>query len=456
MSNTNENTHKKIGFSDWMGLAVGQIIGSGIMVLTGVVIGLTGHGTPLAFILGALLAIVTCVPFIILTSTIPASGAGYTYVKRLMGDKAGFMYIGMFVLSQVLIATFAKGFASYFCSIFTGFNESLIAMFALVVCTGVNMIGLQSSAKVQKCMVAFLMVSLFTFIVFGLPKVNWGTLSLATKNIMPNGPKNFFTGVALLSFACGGAKFVAENGDDIIEPSRTIPKVIILSTSIVAVFYALIGIVAAGVLPIEDVAFQNLTLVAQEIFPTWLYLFFVFGGAMFALLTTLNGTLSWVTRGLQAAAKEGWLPEKCAEENKNGVPVIILGVFFIMGALPLITGMDLTLISNMGVGTDMITEFMVLLACWNLPRHLPEEYKKSAFYMKDSTLHTILLFIGFLMLGTSYVNLSDLTVPAAICCVIYIVVLFVYTQVRYKYVASKKAEGSRSGVHMDAAALKEK
>ena len=419
MSNTNENTHKKIGFSDCMGLAVGQIIGSGIMVLTGVVIGLTGHGTPLAFILGALLAIVTCVPFIILTSTIPASGAGYTYVKRLMGDKAGFM-------------------------------------FALVVCTGVNMIGLQSSAKVQKCMVAFLMVSLFTFIVFGLPKVNWGTLNLATKNIMPNGPKNFFTGVALLSFACGGAKFVAENGDDIIEPSKTIPKVIILSTSIVAVFYALIGIVAAGVLPIEDVAFQNLTLVAQEIFPTWLYLFFVFGGAMFALLTTLNGTLSWVTRGLQAAAKEGWLPEKCAEENKNGVPVIILGVFFIMGALPLITGMDLTLISNMGVGTDMITEFMVLLACWNLPRHLPEEYKKSAFYMKDSTLHTILLFIGFLMLGTSYVNLSDLTVPAAICCVIYIVVLFVYTQVRYKYVASKKAEGARSAVRMEAAASKEK
>ena len=456
MSNTNENTHKKIGFSDCMGLAVGQIIGSGIMVLTGVVIGLTGHGTPLAFILGALLAIVTCVPFIILTSTIPASGAGYTYVKRLMGDKAGFMYIGMFVLSQVLIATFAKGFASYFCSIFTGFNESLIAMFALVVCTGVKMVGLQSSAKVQKCMVAFLMVSLFTFIVFGLPKVNWGTLSLATKNIMPNGPKNFFTGVALLSFACGGAKFVAENGDDIIEPSRTIPKVIILSTSIVAVFYALIGIVAAGVLPIEDVAFQNLTLVAQEIFPTWLYLFFVFGGAMFALLTTLNGTLSWVTRGLQAAAKEGWLPEKCAEENKNGVPVIILGVFFIMGALPLITGMDLTLISNMGVGTDMITEFMVLLACWNLPRHLPEEYKKSAFYMKDSTLHTILLFIGFLMLGTSYVNLSDLTVPAAICCVVYIVILFAYTQVRYKYVASKKAEGARSAVRMEAAASKEK
>ena len=438
MSKQPESGHTKLNFSDCMGLAIGQIIGSGIMVLTGVVIGMTGHGTPYAFILGALLAIATCIPFIILTSTIPASGAGYTYVKRLMGDKASFMYIGMFVLSQVLIATFAKGFASYFCAIFPTFNENVIALAALVLCTLVNMVGLKSSAIVQKIMVAFLFISLFLFIAFGLPKVDWSTLSLAASNVMPNGPKNFLTGVALLSFACGGAKFVAENGDDIEKPATTIPKVIILSTSIVAVFYALIGVVASGVLPIETVAFENLTHVAQEIFPPWLYIFFVVGGAMFALLTTLNGTLSWVTRGLQAASKEGWLPEKCAEENKNGVPVILLLVFFVMGALPIVTGMDLTLISNMGVGTDMITEFMVLLACWRLPDVLGEEFKKSNFYMKKGALHTLLIFIGILMLGTSYVNLSDLTLPAGIACVVYVVLLFVYTQVRYKHVLSRR------------------
>ena len=440
--------HAKLNFSDCMGMAIGQIIGSGIMVLTGIVIGLTGHGTPYAFVLGALLAIATCVPFIILTSTIPASGAGYTYVKRLMGDKAGFMYIGMFVLSQVLIATFAKGFASYFCSIFPAFSETAVAFVALVVCTAINMVGLKSSALVQKIMVAFLFLSLFLFIAFGLPQVDWTTLKLSAANIAPNGPKNFLTGVALLSFACGGAKFIAENGDDIENPSSTIPKVIIISTSIVAVFYAFIGIVASGVLPVDTVAFENLTLVAQTIFPPWLYLFFVFGGAMFALLTTLNGTLSWVTRGLQAAAKEGWLPERCATENKNGVPVIILMVFFLMGALPILTGMDLTMISNMGIGTDMITEFMVLLACWKLPDMLPEQYKKSAFYMKKTTLRVVLIFVGILMLGTSYVNLSDLTVPAAIACLVYVAVLFVYTQIRYKHVLAKK-EADKLEAHQE-------
>ena len=435
---------KKLNFMDCMGMATGQIIGSGIMVLTGIVIGLTGHGTPYAFILGALVAIITVVPYIILTSSIPASGAGYTYIKRLMGDKASFMYIGMFVLSQVLIATFAKGFASYFVAIFPSFNETVVALAALILCTIVNIIGLKSTALVQNCMVAFLLISLFLFIGFGLPQVDWSTLRLAADNIMPNGPMNFFTGVALLSFACGGAKFIAENADDIENPSTTIPKAIVLATSIVAVFYALIGIVAAGVLPVEQVAFENLTLVARTIVPTWLYLFFVFGGAMFALLTTLNGTLSWVHRGLQAAARDGWLPEKLAEENKGGTPVVLLMVFFVMGALPIVTGMDLTLISNMGVGTDMLSEFMVLLACWKLPDILPEEFKKSNFYMKKSTLHAVLVVIGAVMLFTSYVNLSDLTVPAAIACVVFIAVLFVYTQFRVKYVQEKKAK-AKSG-----------
>ena len=54
-----------------------------------------------------------------------------------------------------------------------------------------------------------------------------------------------------------------------------------------------------------------------------------------------------------------------------------------METIPILTGMDPTLISNMGVGTDMVTEFMVLLACWRLPDIFPEEYQKSAFCMKS-------------------------------------------------------------------------
>ena len=423
--------HKKIGFWDCMGLAIGQVIGSGVMVLTGIVIGLTGHGTPYAFIGGAVLTLLLSVPFILLSSTIPASGVGYASVKRLVGDRAGFLFIGMFILSQVLIATFAKGFASYFVAVVPQANETVVALAALILCTVINIIGLQTSARVQNGMIILLLVTLAVFIAFGLPKVDWETLNPTISNIMPNGAQQFFTGAVLLSFACGGAHFIAENGDDIKDASRTIPKVIILATSIVAIFYALVGIVASGVLPVETVAFENLTLVAKQIFTPWLYYFFVIGGAWFALLSTLNGTLSWVTRGLQAAAKDGWLPTSFAKENKHGVPVILLGVFFIMGAFPIITGMDLTTISNMGIGTDMLSTFLILFACWNLPKRVPEEWKNSRFHMKDSTLKIVMVFMLLLTLASSYVNFADLDTPALIGCGIYLVVLVAYTLLRY-------------------------
>ncbi|MCY7008637.1 APC family permease [Fusobacterium simiae] len=430
--------NKKLNFWDCMGFCIGQIIGSGIMVLTGIVIGFTGHGTPFAFILAAGLAITTMIPFTFLASTLPANGAGYNYVKRLIGEKCGFFYLCSFVLTQVLIATYAKGFASYFVAIFPSFNETIIAMLALSIAVIVNLIGLKTSAVVQKIMVIFLLTSLGIFIAFGLPQVDWNILEFSKTNIMPNGIKSFLIGIALLSFATSGAKFIAENGDEIENPQKNIPKAMIFSTLLVAIFYAMIGVVASGVLPIEEVAFQNLTVVAKKIFSPAVYLFFVIGGAMFALMTTLNGTLSWVTRGLQAASKEGWLPEIFAKENKGGAPILLLIIFYIVGAFPILTGMSTEIIANIGIGLDMLTEFAILIACFRLPKLFPEEFKKSAFYIKPKILYWILSVVGILMLGTSYVNLSDLTSSMYIFIVIYLIFIYILTQFRYKYFLAKK------------------
>jgi APA family basic amino acid/polyamine antiporter len=430
--------NKKLNFWDCMGFCIGQIIGSGIMVLTGVVIGFTGHGTPYAFILAGVYAIMVMLPSAVLASAIPASGAGFTYVKKLIGEKAGFFYLTMFVLTQVLIATFAKGFGSYFVSLFPSYNENVIAIAALVLATGVNIIGLKTSAKVQKAMVAFLMMSLLLFVVFGLPKVDWSTLSLATSNIMPNGFRQFMNGIILLSFAAGGAKFVAENGGDIENPGKTIPKAMIVSTISVCIVYAFVGIVASGVLPVEQVAFQNLTLVAKEIFPTWLYVFFTIGGAMFALLTTLNGTLGWVTRGLQAAAKEGWLPEVFAKENKGGTPVLLLGVFFLIGAIPILTGLSLETIANMGIGLDQLCEAFILIGAFQLPKKFPKEFASAPFTFKKNTFYGILVVGIILRFGAAYIDLSSLEPKMYIAIGVYLAFAWGVTNLLHKNMVAKK------------------
>jgi APA family basic amino acid/polyamine antiporter len=429
-----EENRKQLGFIDCMGIGIGQIIGSGVMVLTGIVVGLTGHGTPLAFICAALLVICTMVSAVVLSSAIPSNGGGYSYVKKLIGPRAGFIYLGMFVLTQVLIATFALGFAQYFAALVPSANQTLVAMVILILATLVNYFGVKTAASVQNIMVACLLAALALFAIFGLPKVDWSNMALTAENLMPNGVKNFLTGVALLSFATGGAKFLAETAGEVKNAGKTVPRAMILSTVIVAVFYALIGVVASGVLPLDDVAFQPLTLVAQTIFPAWLYYFFIIGGALFALATTLNGTLSWVTRGLQLSAQEGWLPEVCAKENKGGTPVVLLLVFFVVGAIPILSGMDTTTISNMGVGLNQVCLVMEVIACWRLPKVMPEAYENATMKLKLPVLYVLLVLSIILNVGTFIITMDGMTPAVLIGIAVFVVLLIVYTMFRWNHV----------------------
>ena len=433
---------KKLSFTDCMSFCIGQIVGSGVFVLTGVVIGLTGHGTPYAFLLAACISLVQLIPMAILGSAMPATGGSYVYAKKLIGPRASFVYLMIFVLSQVLISTFALGFASYVAVIFPGVNQKLVAAAALVLAVCVNLIGLKTSAKVQNGMVALLLVSLAIYIAFGLPKVEWSSLTLAAENIMPNGPMKFLRGAAMLSFACGGAKFLAENGGEVENPGKTIPRAMVLSTVLVAAFYALVGVVATGILPLDQIAGKNISVVAKEIFPTPVYLFFVIGGAWFALLTTLNGTLSWVTRGLQRASFDGWLPEICGKENKNGTPVILLGFFFIVGLIPIVTGMNTADISNMGTGCSKLADLLMVYACFRLPDVLPDEYNKSTLRVKPKTLKVVLVVLFCVLAATSYVSLSGLTGRQFLYIGIYVVLAIALMCARHGSY-KKKNEGQK-------------
>ncbi|MBF0747579.1 amino acid permease, partial [Gemella sp. 19428wG2_WT2a] len=145
---------------------------------------------------------------------------------------------------------------------------------------------------INKWMVIILILSLSCFVVFGLPKVDYTVFQPET--MFPAGFTGFFTAIGLVGFATGGAQFVAELGGEMKNPRRDLPIVIIGSTVLIGFFYALIAAVAVGVLPIEQVAGQPLTAVANEVLPKPVFVIFIVGGAMFALATTLNATFTWV------------------------------------------------------------------------------------------------------------------------------------------------------------------
>lgn len=432
---------KVLGFWDLMGIGIGQIIGSGIMVLTGITIALTGAGTPFAFLLAAILVICPNMVLAVLGSAVPATGGMYTYVRDYIGKKTGFFYLALLVAGQLVLAMFAITFATYACDLILGLNQTVIAFGILTLCYVMNVLGVEMAAKLQNILVIVLIAAMALFIIFGLPKVHWDAFAGMDK-IMPNGFLNFLTGASLLTFATGGAEFLSELGGEMKNPGHDLPRAMIGSTVLVAVVYAFIGIVAAGVLPIDEVAGESLSLVAGEIFPKPLYVFFIVGGGMFAVASTLNATFTWCTKGLLIASEEGWLPKQAAYISKRGTPVVLLTIFYIVGAIPILTGLDIEVISRLGNGLSLIYVLFPIATGYLIYKKNPEAMAKTSFKIAKTPLMilTTIALAGYVM--AAILNFADIQ-NAWQMIVVFFAIVIIYAFAREKHVNKVAAENKK-------------
>jgi len=432
MEENKSGLKKVLGFWDLMGIGIGQIIGSGIMVLTGITIAITGAGTPFAFILAAILVICPNMVLAVLGSAVPATGGMYTYVRDYIGKKTGFFYLALLVVGQLVLAMFAITFATYAGDLIPGINQKVVAFGILTICFVMNILGVDFMAKLQNVLVAVLVAAMALFIVFGLPKVDWSVFN-GIDSIMPDGFISFLTGASLLTFATGGAEFLSELGGEMKNPGRDLPRAMIGSTVFVAIIYAFIGIVAVGVLPIDQVAGESLSLVAKEIFPTPLYIFFIVGGGMFAVASTLNASFSWCTKGLLIAAEEGWLPKQAAYVGKRGTPVVLLSVFYIVGVIPIVTGMSIDVISRLGNGLSLIYVLFPIFCGYLIHKKNPEAMENTTFKVGKKALYvlTTVGLIGYVM--AAILNFSDIK-DAWQMIIAYFVIVIAYAFIREKHV----------------------
>ena len=388
---------RNLGFWDLMAIAIGQIIGAGIMSSTGVAIGMTGTGVVLAFLVSPFLTIISIFPVAILSSAAPTTGGPYRYCSRLMGKGAGMVYLLLHATSfGVAISQYALSFGAYFASIVPGVDQHVVAMVILTLFFGMNLVGTKSAALLNKVMSIALFGGLFLFIAFGLPKVDMSYI-VKRENLFLNGPMAFVSTLALLSSATAGAQFIAELGGEAKDAGRTIPKVMVVSTFGVGVFYVLIALVAAGILPIDQVANQPLTLVAGQTMPGVAFYLFVIGAALGATATTLNATLSWITKPLLVACDDGLLPKSFGTVSRHGVPYKLLTLFYLVGMIPLALKFDISFITKFTTANSLLTKLMVCAALFVLTAKGGDILKRSALKISAGAAK-LLAVVGIIVL----------------------------------------------------------
>jgi len=370
---------KLLGFWDLLSISLGQIIGTGVVVLTGISISMTGYGAPWAFMLALAIVAIPTICIAALGSAVPASGGNYTYVRDLLGPKTSIVYLGLLIAGQVILASFAIGFAEYADALIPGINMKLTAAAIMIACFAANLLGIKTAARFQSLMVLVLIASLLFYIFAGFGHVEDYSNYTKPAQILPNGFGGFFAAAFLLRLSLIGSEFVSEFGDEMKNPGRTIPLVMGISLLVVTLLYIGIGIVATGVLPLGDVQGKNLAATAKVVFSPPIYIAFIAGGVMLSLVTSLNAIFAWCTRGLYMATEDGWLPKNLAAKNRFGTPWIFLSLFFVVGFVPIITGMSLSYVAILGNAVGAIFGLFPVFALFNLARRNPEAYAAAPF-----------------------------------------------------------------------------
>jgi APA family basic amino acid/polyamine antiporter len=421
---------KSLSFLDVFAIALGQVIGSGIMVLIGIGIEFTAYAIPFAFVLSAALSIIKQLPVAFMGSAMPATGGLYVYCKRVLGPRVAFFYLAILLITHILIALFALGFAQYAIALFPQYDTRLLAVGILVLFYGVNLIGVKQAAVIQKVMIVLLLLGLSSLIFFGMVEVDFGHFA-DQDALFPNGWYGFGLACVVLSFSTGGAQYVSELGGEMKHPERDLPRAIIYSTLLAAVFFALVAIVAVGVLPVEQTAGKPLSEVARAILPEPVYVAFIVGAGLFALATSINSTFSWATKSVLIACDDGWLPRRLAVVNRRfNTPHILLTLLLLLGSAPIIAGWDLRYIIMLGGGLVFIYDVIPIVAAFRLPERLPEVFARAHMKLSARTLKTLCVAGLLILAGQGALSFSDIDRVGWILVVVYVSLVAAYVRFR--------------------------
>ncbi|MEZ5418327.1 MAG: APC family permease [Vicinamibacterales bacterium] len=399
---------RSLTFWDVFAIALGQIIGSGIMVLVGIAIDFTGYAVPFAFVLSAILSTIKQLPVAFMGSAMPATGGLYVYCRTVLGPRLGFFYLALLLVTHILIALFALGFTQYALALVPSLNAKAVALGVLGVFYVVNLVGVKEAAIVQKVMIVLLLAGLSSLIAFGVVQVDVARFT-DSAGLLPKGWYGFGLACVVLSFATGGAQFVSELGGEMRRPERDLPLAIISATGVAALFYTAVSVVAVGVLPLDRTAGQPLAEVAKAVLPPPVYVAFVVGAGMFALTTSINSTFSWATKSVLIACEDGWLPQGLAVVNRRfGTPHRLLTGLLLLGAAPIAAGWDLRYIIMLGGGMVFIYDLLPLVAAFLLPARHPEIVARATMPMPAGVLKGLSVAGIVVLLGQGALSFSDI------------------------------------------------
>jgi APA family basic amino acid/polyamine antiporter len=305
---TNENPaggvlRRRLNFGDAVVIGLGSMIGAGIFASFAPAAEAAGAGLLIGLVIAGFIAFCNATSSAQLAAQYPTSGGTYVYGRERLGSWAGFFAGWSFVIGKTASsAAMAITFAGY---AVPGPWAKPVAILAVIALTTVNTLGITRTALLTRALVAVSLLALTVAIIIGF------THTSATSG--HPGPAIGVHGVlqsaGFLFFAFAGYARIATLGEEVIDPSRTIPRAITTALTITLVVYALVALSALHAVGPTGLAASSAPLgsVAATAGMTWPVVVIRIGGAA-AALGALLAMIAGIGRTSLAMARNRDIP----------------------------------------------------------------------------------------------------------------------------------------------------
>src|SRR5712691_8088660 len=319
---------RSLRLTDGLAMVVGMTVGAGIFRTPGIVAARLGRPglTFVVWVLGAALAFLGALCFAELTTRQPPAAGKYAFVREAFGPRAGFVVGWVEALGTNGVAIAAIGVAGgEFLVRLAGWPPALIAPLGaglVALFTGINLVGVASGRWVQNVVTAFAR----------------GT-GAGWHGALPTAPVGWRVWIAValaaqpVIWTYYGYPDLAKIAGEVVDPSRTLPRVLLGGLAATAVLYLALNAAFLQVLPLERIAASNL--VAADVMDSLVGArgaALVAGLALLVVLASLNGNVFVTPRVLFGLARDGLAPAALARVNAGGTPwvaMLAIGVFAI-------------------------------------------------------------------------------------------------------------------------------
>ncbi len=414
-------------------LGIGAVIGAGVFVLTGVVAATqAGPAIVFSYVLAGLACVFAALSYAELAAMIGGCGSAYGYAYAGFGELLAWI-VGWDLLLEytVSVSAVSVGWSAYVGDVFSslalhfpktllhgpseGGIVNIMALFVIFTLTGLLSVGMRSSTRFNHVMVLTkLSVIAMVIVVTGLAfqQKNWVPFA-------PFGLNGVIDGAALIFFAYVGFDAVATTAEEVINPQRNLPIVIIVSLFICTVIYIIVAACLTGAVP------YHLLNVASPISHALLLLghpavaAIVGLGAIAGLTTVMLVLFYGLSRVFLAMSRDGLLPAYFSKVNaRTHTPIRILvtcGVIMslIAGWVPI---GELAELVNVGT----LFAFAVVCAGVIILRHTQPDVERP-FKTPGAPLVPLLGIIScvYLMVNLPWVTLLRFIVWMAIGMIVY-------------------------------------